>query len=872
MGTSQSDSVLVYINGCRREISGAESLNLLLSYLRSEERLTGTKLGCGEGGCGACTVLYSRYNRDEGRICHRAVNACLMPIAACDGAAITTIEAVGNIREGLAPVQSVLANSHGSQCGFCTPGIVMSMFALLREHGSKPGSGKFLLNDEDVEKNFDGNLCRCTGYRPILDAYKSLIALENGKDRAQCPMGDQCCKVNDVSVKQVNGILTCGKGEKSVNGSDEEHVFPPELIDYKPRELRLAGGQWLRPVTLERLMLFKCQNPEAKLVAGNTEIGVEVKFKNLKAPIWISTTDVPDLKEISELEEGLRIGASVTWARLDNYITDVVRKRRSMNSTKVYQLNSLQAIQAQLELFAGKQIRNVGTVGGNIVTASPISDVNPLWIAADASFILLNCRSGEKRRVEARNFFISYREVDLHHDEILMDIFVPWNESVFDVTHAFKVSRRREDDIAIVSAGIRMKLVPSCTGPEDAISSESNRCLVIEAAYIGMGGVSSQTMPMKDVEEALIGKKFDQNSLKEGMEVIARSVSLPKNVPGGMPEYRQSLAVSFLFKAFVASAQTLQERLKNNYSLLRTLGFDSECDIPLLPHRKHIVSKGVQIASDSQPLGDRDVTGKSIPHLSASLQVSGEAKYLDDIPKFDRELQAALVMSSEANARILAVDYSDAKKTPGVFKIVDVKNIQGNNMIGPIFQDEPCFADGKVTTVGQIIAVVTAETIEQAKEAARAVQVTYETMPAVITIEDAIESESYSEFVPPRCIQKGETVKVLKEAEKVNRTVTGCVRIGAQEHWYLEPNGTIAVPEENGEMTIFSSSQAPEKTQAMASRALGQAAHKIVCKVKRIGGGFGGKKLAVASCPQLLPLQLKPLVDQFDLYWTEIQT
>eukprot|EP00178_Gracilaria_changii_P000157 TRINITY_DN1012_c0_g1_i1.p1 TRINITY_DN1012_c0_g1~~TRINITY_DN1012_c0_g1_i1.p1 ORF type:complete len:1382 (+),score=195.51 TRINITY_DN1012_c0_g1_i1:175-4320(+) len=865
MGLGSNNHVLLYINGRRREVSGAKSLSLLLSFIRSEERLTGTKLGCGEGGCGACTVLYSYYDRAERRIRHRAVNACLMPIAACDGAAITTIEAVGNIKDGLAPIQSVLANTHGSQCGFCTPGIVMSMFALMRDHGSNPDLGKLPLNEAQVEKNFDGNLCRCTGYRPILDAYKGLIALENGSNTATCPMGEQCCKINGVSDNQTNEMSNCGTDERNSNGAEKEYVFPHELIEYKPRELNLAGGRWLRPVTLERLVLFKCEHPQAKLIAGNTEIGVEVKFKNLKAPVWISTTEVPELQDICEEDDGLRIGASVTWTQLDNYVTNAVRERKNMKSETLYQLSSLQAIQSQLELFAGKQIRNVGTVGGNIVTASPISDVNPLWIAAGASFILLNCRSGEERSVDAREFFISYRKVDLQQDEILRHIFVPWNESEFDMTHAFKVSRRREDDIAIVSAGIRMKLKPMTAASEDSTINESNCNFIIETVHIGMGGASSRTISMKNVEETLIGKEFDQVTMKEGMELMGRSVLLPRDVPGGMPEYRQSLAVGFMFKAFVATAQAIQDNLKCTHSMMRNLGFDSDVDVPSLADGTPVISKGVQIVSESQPLGKKDITGKSIPHLSAALQVSGEAKYLDDIPRFDMELQAALVMSSEPHARIVSIDYSDAENMPGVYKIVDVKDVEGSNMIGPIFEDEACFADGKVTTVGQIIAIVTAETIEQAKEAAAAVTVKYDPLPAIITIEDAIESESFSEFVRPRSIRKGDTAKALQEAGRENRVVTGCVRIGAQEHWYLEPNGTIAIPEENGQMTIFSSTQSPAETQAMASRALGQAAHKIVCKVKRIGGGFGGKEtrccllssaVAVAAQTTCRPIRL----------------
>lgn len=825
--------VVVYINGNRREVSGKKAIGTLLSYLRYEERLTGTKLGCGEGGCGACTILYSYYDHLKRRICHRSVNACLMPVAACDGAAITTIEAVGNIRDGLAPIQEALANAHGSQCGFCTPGIVMSMFALLREHGTRTDP----LTPLEVEKNFDGNLCRCTGYRPILDAYKGLLATKDAVGSAQCAMGEQCCRVNGSQLGNPERALHQKEEKKISPVLDREYIFPPELIEYRPAELNLADGNWLRPVTLEQLMRLKTEHPEAKLVVGNTELGVEVKFKNLNVPVWINVAEVPELQEITEDDVGVKVGASVTWTRLSNYVSEAVKRSKLDGTLKLYQLSSLQAIQSQLELFAGKQIRNVGTIAGNIVTASPISDINPLLLAACAFFTVLDCKTGKKRSVRARDFFVSYRKVDLKEGEIIVQVVLPWNMSEFDFTYPFKVSRRREDDIAIVSAGIRLRLAL-----DPKLNANGKPSFTIEAAHIGLGGIAPTTISMDDVERVLTGKPFNESSLKEGMVAMARSTVLPKDVPGGMPEYRQSLSVGFLFKAFVATARAVNKRFLDDDSILCTLGFDNVQDTPSMSICERSVSQGVQIFSDCEPLSKGDITGKPIPHLSAALQVSGEAKYIDDIPRFDGELQAALVLSSEPHARILEVDYSDAEKIPGVYEIIDVKNVKGRNLIGPKFFDECCFADKEVTTIGQVVALVTAETVEQAREAVRRVRVTYDPLPAVVTIEDAIESDSYAELVPPRFIQKGNARSILQRETTGAKLVRGRVRIGAQEHWYLEPNGTIAVPDENGEMLILASTQSPGKTQATVSRVLGQQAHKVVCKVKRIGGGFGGKE------------------------------
>lgn len=848
-----SSEIIFYVNGARRTISTEVALSSLLSYLRNTERLTGAKLGCGEGGCGACTVLLSTFDHKTRNVSHRAVNACLVPLAAVDGGAITTIEAVGDRCGGLAPVQMALINMHGSQCGFCTPGIVMSMFALLRQRAAE---GK-RIEEADVESNFDGNLCRCTGYRPILDAFKGLVKHEEKECGEPCVLGEDCCRrftePLGAVVKKRNGVSggveEKERCEKVTSVVDREYIFPPELVAYVPVELSVARGRWLRPVSLERFVHLKVKHPQARIIVGNTELGVEARFKGLKVDTFLCASHIPELLEIIETDEGLRIGASVTWTQLNNAIDQIlsVAKLGDTEDSKFYKYGSLQAIQSQLRWFAGKQIRNVSAISGNIVTASPISDMNPIWVAADAHFVVLDSRTREERRIPARDFFLSYRKVDMLKDEIFFYVLVPWNESPFDIIHAFKTSRRREDDIAIVSAGIRLRLEPEQTEPStlhETVNASYN--FRVADAFISYGGLAPKTIAMEKVEACLRGQTFNEETLQRGLLVVAESAKLPRDVPGGMPEFRQSLAVSFLFKAFTITATEVDEYCMSNkvYSMpLSTIELGlSPSEGYFLSLNDHEVSRGVQISSDREPKFSGDYTGKSVKHLSAALQVSGEAKYLDDIAVFQGELQGALVMSAEAHAKILMFDAEEALKMAGVHRIVTIKDVKGVNLIGPSVQDEFCFAKDLVTTVGQVIAIVLADTLEQAKEAARTVRITYEKLPSVITIEDAIAANSFAPGVPEHTIQKGDTFGVLRKAAEDNRVVQGTVRIGAQEHWYLEPQGTIAVPEENGEMTIFSSTQAPAKTQEVVAEVLGEPMHKVVCKVKRLGGGFGGKE------------------------------
>lgn len=840
----RSTSVLLYINGNRRVISGKAVLESLLTFLRRTERLTGAKLGCGEGGCGACTVLLSSYAESTGKILHRAVNACLLPVAACDGCAITTIEAVGDRQGGLAPIQAALVNSHGSQCGFCTPGIVMSMFALLRQRAVEGTTAD--LSDADVESNFDGNLCRCTGYRPILDAFKGVVRHGNNDCAPVCVLGKSCCRADpkngcaEVTEPREDSNMSI---QESPSVVDREHIFPPELIKYRPIELNLEEGRWLRPVNLERFLKLKAQYPSAKIIVGNTELGIEAKFKGLKVSTFLSGSHVPELLSLRQTDEGVEIGSSVTWTQLNSFIDSIVENRTRYPKDELFKFSSLQAVQSQLRWFAGTQIRNVAAIGGNIVTASPISDVNPIWVAAASRFIVVDVTNGKQREVNARDFFVSYRRVNMSPNEILLKVIVPWNESPYDITHAFKVSRRREDDIAIVSAGIRICLreeVAQTTDPSELQSEQLH--FRISFACVSFGGLAPTTISLPAVEECCMGKLFNETTLREVLRVAADSTKLPKDVPGGMPEYRQNLAIGFLFKAFASTSQFVTH-ICNGVSR-PTSGVLSILSEGTVSDNKagHGVSRGVQISGEKEPESVPDHTGQSIKHLAAVLQVSGEAKYLDDIAPFYGELQAALVLSTEPHAKIMGIDEEEASQMPGVQKIVSLRDLKGENLFGPNTVDELCFAKDIVTTVGQVIAVVAADTLEEAKNAARSIRVSYEKLPAIITIEEAIEKESFAPGVPPHLIRSGDTAEAFRLAQELGNIAEGTVRIGAQEHWYLEPQGTIAIPDENGEMVVIASTQAPAKTQEVVAKVLGQPMHKVLCKVKRLGGGFGGKE------------------------------
>lgn len=304
--------------------------------------------------------MVSRFDRRTGRLHHCAVVACLVPLCAVHGAAITTVEGIGSTKTRLHPVQERLAKAHGTQCGFCTPGFVMSMYALLRSNPEP--------TMHEMQKTFQGNLCRCTGYRPIIEGYRTFTK------EFKCAMGDKCCKLKEnVSNKLYD------ESEFAPYSSSQEPIFPPELKlsnALNAEFLTFKGPRvtWLRPTTLEQLREIKKTYPDAKLVNGNTEVGLEVKQK--RYPILVSCDKIAEMTNIESLKSGMKFGASVTLEKMEEVLGEQI-KVGIKSETQIYK-----AINGMLEWFAGTQVRNVATAVGNIVTASPISDLNPIFLVA----------------------------------------------------------------------------------------------------------------------------------------------------------------------------------------------------------------------------------------------------------------------------------------------------------------------------------------------------------------------------------------------------------------------------------------------------------------------------------------------------------
>ncbi|KAH0523265.1 hypothetical protein TsFJ059_008295 [Trichoderma semiorbis] len=799
------DTIRFYLNGTKIVLDDIDPEITVLEYLRGIG-LTGTKLGCGEGGCGACTIVVSQYNPTTKQIYHASVNACLAPLVSLDGKHVVTIEGIGNTKNPH-PTQERVAKSHGSQCGFCTPGIVMSLYALLRNN-SNP-------TKDEMEEAFDGNLCRCTGYRSILDAAHT-FSIENSCGKAKTNGGGGCCMENGNGKPEGGCCMDKMNDDQPIKrftppgfieyNPDTELIFPPALKKHELRPLAFGNKRkkWFRPVTLDQLLQIKNVHPQAKIIGGSTETQIEIKFKALQYPVSVYVGDIAELRQYEFTDDHLEIGGNVTLTDFEHICEEAI-KRYGNERSQVFQ-----GILKQLKYFAGRQIRNVGTPAGNLVTASPISDLNPaLW---GANAVLVAKSATQETEIPLSQFFTGYRRTALAQDAIIASLRIPVTAAKGEFYRAYKQAKRKDDDIAIVTAALRVKL------DDDGIVTDCN---------LIYGGMAAMTVSAKTAAEYLVGKRLAELETLEGtMSALGKDFDLQFSVPGGMASYRKALALGFFYRFY--------------HDVLAILNGETEhVDKEAIDEIERSISHG-RTDPHTAAAYEQAVTGKSNPHVAALKQTTGEAQYTDDIPPMKNELYGCWVLSTRAHAKIKSIDYSAALDMPGVVDYVDSSDMpsQAANRFGPPNFDELFFAEGEVLTAGQAIAMILATSASKAQEAARAVKVEYEDLPAVLTIEDAIQQDSFHPCF--REIKTGDVEEAFKGCDYV---FTGTARMGGQEHFYLETNACVVVPSpEDGAMEIFASTQNPTETQTFAARVCNVPANKVVVRVKRLGGGFGGKE------------------------------
>ncbi|RKL21236.1 Xanthine dehydrogenase [Fusarium oxysporum] len=886
--TYRTSDIKFYINGRPVTVKNPNPDWVLLDWIRAQDSLKGTKLGCGEGGCGACTVVLQTL--EDGRVRHFAVNACLYPLVGVDGKSLITVEGLGTVKRPH-PLQERIAKMHGTQCGFCTPGIVMSLYALIR---NSYRDGKFHLSNSEVELqgHLDGNLCRCTGYKPIFEAARTFITEDlngtiaeiNGKEitpeknteddyatvareankTGSCGRPGGCCRdnpdskgcgstaVDESNPKEMETPITAPRPHETPStpprspdkpafgetflpyDPSTEPIFPPALRKYEPQPICYGDDRrlWFRPTNLQQLIDLKGVYPEAKIVGGASETQIEVRFKKRAYRVSVFAADIAELNSFTvdplqmkqaELEslKTISIPANLSLTKVEEMCTTLYAKlgRRAL---------ALEALRKQLRYFAGRQIRNVASLAGSLATASPISDSAPVLLAAGAK-VKIHSQARGTTEIPLSSWFLSYRTTALPEDGVITEIVIPLpSRENIEITKAYKQAKRKDDDIAIVTSGFRVKL--------DGDG-------VVQDAAFAVGGMAPTTVMADKAQQGVMGKKWsDIKTLDAAIDALLEQFQLPFGVPGGMAHYRKVLTISMFFRFW--------------NEVVHDLGL-GEVDADLIEEIHRGISSGNRDNFTSSMLnrGTKEV-GRPIPHLSAVKHCTGEAEYVDDMPRQHNELFGALVMSKAAHAEILSVNYSTALEMPGVVGYIDKDSItKEQNTWGPVVLDELIFADGNSNYYGQVIGMIYAETALQARAAADAVTVTYKRLPAIFTIDEAIKAKSF--FKHGKELRKGEALSgSLDEAfSKCAHVLEGTTRMGGQEHFYLETNAALAIPHmEDGSMEVYISTQNLMENQVFTAQVLGVPMNRVNMRVRRMGGAYGGKESRTTALSMYLAL------------------
>ena len=630
-----------------------------------------------------------------------------------------TVEHLAGADGGLHPVQQAMVDCHGSQCGFCTPGIVMVLYALWLER-PRP-------SEAEVRRALQGNLCRCTGYAPILRA--GAVAADYG-----LPEDDGLVRNREAVAARLTAM------------ADGKRV-------------ELAGGSVVVPADEDDLADALESEPAATMVAGATDVGVWINkdLRDIAPAVFIGHLD--GLGRIAAKGGTIGIGATASYSDAEAALTEAVPGLADYWSR-----------------IGGWQIRNMGTVGGNIANGSPIADLPPVLIALGAELVLRKGR--ERRAMPLEAYFLDYGRQDLAPGEFVEGVRVPVPAE--DARLGFyKVSKRRDEDISSVCAGLMVRVRDGC----------------IEEARLAFGGMAATPKRAEAAEAALRGRAW------------------------GEP-------------AFEAAEQALEQDFHADFRLARLSGVPGA----RRPEPAEALLSG--------PVGDgfamtgpasREFMHRAHRHDSAARHVTGLAAYADDMVEPTGMLHACLGLSTAAHAGISELDLAEVLSAPGVVGVLTAADIPGENDISPVGAgDDPVFADGVVSFYGQPMFAVVATTRAEARRAARRARVVYEPRPAVIEADDALETVS-----EPLTLARGDVEAALEAAP---RRLQGTLRVGGQDHFYLESHIAFALPGEDDEVRVVSSTQHPSEVQHVVAHVLRVPSSAVTVNVRRMGGAFGGKE------------------------------
>ncbi|BFZ04907.1 hypothetical protein BsWGS_07946 [Bradybaena similaris] len=780
------------VNGTQYHVgSDHHPASSLLEYLRKEGVSVGTKGCCYEGGCGVCLVTVKYLDPLTGKLRVYAVNSCCLQLYTCDGLEVTTIEGLGDTRTGLHPIQERLAIFDGVQCGYCTPGQVMNMYGIL-QNNPKPTM-------QEIEDAYDATICRCTGYRPILDAMKSFASDAPASLRQ---------KGGVIDIEELEGKL-CKKTGKACAGHCNSHGQISDGADCssrvsKPLHIVTAQAQWFKPMTLAELchLLKVYAGQRYRLVYGNTGFGVfrDVGPWNFKVLIDIRGVQELYMTDLSPADHVI-FGANVSLTTL----------KEAFEKTTDPGLPYANVFVAHLGLVASSSIRNLSSWAGNLALKNGhndfVSDVFTLLETVGTQVTVVD-GDGKSKQYLLTDFL----SLDLK-GKVIVSMRLPKYTTSDVAIRTFKTSHRLQLCHAHVTSGFNFQVDPN------------HNYLVKTRPTIVIQGINGQLVHAVKTENFLLGRKLGDSSVLQGaISLLSEEIVPDDHLILASPDYRKSLAIGHFYKFVlgVCGNSCTSRYLSGGHDLCR----------PLMTGTQDYGTDDSDVYPATKPL----------MKLTAFNLATGEIKFVSDLAPRQGQLYAALVLSTQGNAKIQSIDASMALKIPGVVRFIQASDIPGVNDWRPHAyyaenENQELLCSQQVLYAGQPLGILLAEDEVTAQSSRFGVKVTYiDIQPAITSVEEAMRKHSFFEKIGP--ITKGDAATAMAKAP---HRVKGAVHSTDQYNFHLENQAALCIPTDTGGMDVIATSQWLDACSQTVSQVLGLPESSITVETQRLGGGFGGK-------------------------------
>ncbi|CAH2090182.1 unnamed protein product [Euphydryas editha] len=796
--------VVFKINDVQYEADGRYGPDVSLNeFIRTVADLRGTKAMCQEGGCGACIVAVRASLPPTNEMKLFSVNSCLVSVLSCQGWEILTAEGIGNRTIGYHEIQTRLAKFNGTQCGYCTPGWIMNMYSLYTSKNNK-------LSTEEVENSFASNICRCTGYRPIADAFKSfatdadkhlLTKLQDIEDLGvfkQCTR--KCAQENDWCV-----LDKCNNKTIAINGNTHN---------------------WFKVYNLQELFKAIEQSHDYKLLAGNTGQGV---YHVTEYP-----RNIIDIFNVAELKEhiidvNLILGAGMPLTDM----MEVFMKLSNENEDFAY----LKEFYNHMDLVAHIPVRNIGTIGGNLYMKFLNNDFpSDLFLLFETVGAMITIASSPTNLDTIK--LLDFLKFDMK-GKIILNVMLPPLSTLSHVK-TFKIMPRSQNAHAIINAGFLFKY-----------KNDKN---TLEKATIVYGNVSPHFVHASKTEELLIDKDpFAEDILESTLNSLHAEINPDTVPPEPSAEYRKMLAVSLYYKAILSLCPKgkLDEKYRSGGNVI-----------------KRHSSKGTQMYDTDESVWPLN---KPVPKLEALVQCSGEGTFANDLTTQTNEVFGAFVTADVNPGSIIAgFDTTEAFKIPGVLAFYTAKDIPGKNNFTPknavLNAEEEILCSKEIKFNGQAVGIIVANREKVATNAAKLVKVNYELISKktpLLTVQDVLASTEKERISTDKIVEPTDT------GDDVKKIISDEIIFETQYHYHIEPQTCVVKPSEDG-FEVYSSTQWLDLTNIAVAQCLNVPVNSVNIIVRRIGGAYGGKitrssqiacaaaivsQLQGKSCRFVLPLQ-----------------